>query len=263
MSQPQNGAGFADYHLHTEHSYCCEDITAQRLADFARNWPHPLAITDHSAHFVYGPSVWRDFGSDAAAALMEARRTEARQAVLAYIEKMRSLMNGRALLGTELDVLPDGRPVFPEELLPRLDILVGAVHVLPSIRQSLPHAEVMREWRGQVTALMGLGVHILAHPFRLLMQKQIPVTAEDVEWVVETARHHGAALELNSHYRFPELDRQMVSACLRAGVKVAIGTDAHRWDEVGAFSYHEAVLSECGVTTPEARHKLLYRHEGP
>lgn len=263
MPQPCNGAGFADYHLHTEHSYCCEDITARRLADFLRDWPHPIAITDHSAHFVYGPSVWRDFSGDDAPALLEARRGEAREAVLAYMEKIHSLMDGRVLLGTELDILPDGRPVFPEELLPKLDILVGAVHVLPSIRRSLPHAEVLNEWRGQVTALLGHGVHILAHPFRLLVQKKVPVCAEDVEWVVQAARERGVALELNSHYRFPELDRQMVSACVRSGVRIAIGTDAHRWEEVAAFGYHETVLAECGVTTPEARAKLLYRHARP
>jgi DNA polymerase (family 10) len=181
--------------------------------------------------------------------------------MLRYLHHLRSLDHDSLLIGTELDILPDGRPVFPEDLLGEVDIRVGAVHAMATVRMGLPADKVMAEWRFQNRALIGLGVEILAHPFRYLMTSKIPVADEDVDWIVDQAAAHNVALEVNSHYLFPELDRLMVRECLAKGVRIAIGTDAHRWSEVTDFSYHDRILTECGVTTQAQRNALLFRHD--
>lgn len=250
----------ANYHLHTEYSVCCEDITTERLAAFLPTWPHPFSITDHSAQFTFGQAVWREFHSDEAPAIIAARADETRERVRRYLEHLRSLDGGRVLVGTELDVLPDGRPVFAEDLLPQLDVIVGAVHALAAVRHGEPAREVLAEWRVQCRALLGLGAHIIAHPFRYLVQKQVPVGDEEIDWLVAAARAHGAALEINSHYPCPEFDQRMIHACLKQGVRLAVGTDAHRWAEITDFSYHYEQLAACGVTTRAQRDAVLFHH---
>jgi len=259
MSQSEVVPAFANYHLHTEYSYCCEDISTGRLAEFLPRWPHPVAITDHSMHIVFDPELGWCLGREDAPALLEDCLGRGRERLLHYIEHVRPLASGTVLIGTELDILPDGRPVFPEDLLGEMDIRVGAVHAMATVRTGGPAGEVMEEWRFQNRALMRLGVEILAHPFRYLVSSKIPVVDEDVFWIVDLAAAHGVALELNSHYVLPDLDRLMVRESLAKGVRVAVGTDAHRWSEVTDFTYHDRILTECGVTTEEQRSALLFR----
>ncbi len=261
MSLSEAAPAFANYHLHTEYSYCCEDISTGRLAEFLPQWPHVVAITDHSMHLVFDRELGWCLSREDAPALLEDCRERGRERMLRYLEHVRTLAQDGVLIGTELDILPDGRPVFPEDLLGEIDIRVGAVHAMATVRMRRPADEVMDEWRSQNRALFGLGVEILAHPFRYLMSNKIAVADEDVYWVVEEAAAHGVALEVNSHYVFPELDRLMVRECLAKGVRIAIGTDAHRWNEVTDFSYHDRILSECGVVTEEQRSAVLYRHD--
>lgn len=254
---------FPNYHLHTEHSYCCEDITTERIAEFAASWPYPLAITDHSAHVVFAPDMRGKFDSDLAPLVLTDDQEGARERTLRYLDRIRGCCGDRVLLGTELDVLPDGRPVFPEGLLPDLDVVVGAVHALVSARRGEPAEAIRREWRAQNRALIGAGVHIIGHPFRYLAHRRFPVTEEDVQWIVREARASGVALELNSHYVLRDLDDLMVRACAAEGVAIAIGTDAHRWSEMADFTYHEEVLASHGLNTPESRASLLFDSRPP
>lgn len=259
QSDSDGPPALSNYHAHTEYSACCQDITLARLKEFAAASPCPVAVTDHSMHLVFEPDdPWRLGGADAPE-LVAALLPKARRRIAGYLEKARA-DNGHLLVGVELDVLPDGRPVYDEARLPELDFILGAVHALASVRRKEPAADILAEWRAQNRALMALGAQAIAHPFRYLVQNKVPVSQDDVEWIVAEAASRGVALELNSHYVCRELDEAMVHACLAQGVPIAVGTDAHAWRELADFDYHYSVLAACGITTPQQRARVLFDH---
>lgn len=236
-----------DCHTHTEFSSCAEDVTLAGYAQRARAGAG-FAITDHSAQIYYPPDNRWGFWSEQAYELFAASEEGGRQRIAHYIDTCRAAQCGRMLVGTELDVLPDGRMVFPADLLGTLDLVVGAVHSMPTLRAKRPLAEILAEFRFQVEALAGHGMQALVHPYRLLLAAEVPVDDELIRWTVATAADAGFALEINSHKQFPDHDLTMVRLALEAGVPIAIGTDTHRWSEFGDFSYHERILESAGLS---------------
>lgn len=241
---------FFDCHTHTEFSSCAEDVTLAGYVERARAgaW---FAITDHSAQIYYPPDHRWGFWSDQAYELFEASEQGGRERVARYIAACRAVQCGRMLVGTELDVLPDGRMVFPADLLHELDLVVGAVHSMPTLRHERPLDEVYAEFRFQVEALADHGMDALVHPYRLLLAAEVPVDEELIRWTVALAAERGFALEINSHKQFPEHDLTMVRLAMEAGVPIAIGTDTHRWSEFGDFSYHEEILERAGLSVSD------------
>jgi len=251
---------FTDCHVHSEFSDCGEDVTLQGYADFARTSDMIFAITDHSAHLFYPPDKPWSFWTDQAVPLYEANIEVGRERIERYLGLVRELQCGGMLVGTELDVLPDGRLVFPEDLLSDLEVVVGAVHSLPTLRHGHPLAEVVAEYKLQAQILADAGMDVLAHPFRVMLNEEYPVPDELIEWVVVLARSTGFALEINSHKRFPEEDLAMIRLALEAGVTLATGTDTHRWSEFGDFSYHAEMLTRAGMPS-ERWSRVLWRYQ--
>ncbi|MEA3402615.1 MAG: PHP domain-containing protein [Armatimonadota bacterium] len=240
-----------DCHTHSEFSSCAEDVSLQGYSKRALSTDIAFAVTDHSAHIFYPPGNRWGFWTDDAEALFEAGRPAARQRVLDYIRAARAAQRGRMLVGIELDVLPDGRKVFPEGLLGTLDVVLGAVHSMPTLRHQGRPEEIEAEFRFQVQALAGHGMQVLAHPWRLLLAADVPLSEELLCWTVATARDRGFALEINSHKQYPAEDLRMTRLAAEMGVPLAVGTDTHRWSEFGDFSYHVAILRQAGL--PEER----------
>ncbi len=253
------GFSFTDCHVHSEYSACGEDVTLQGYAELARTSDMVFVITDHSAHLFYPPEKPWAFWTEDAFTLYEANLEAGRERIERYLARVRDLQCGGMLVGTELDVLPDGRPVFPEDLLAGLDVVVGAVHSLPTLRQGRPLTEIVAEYEFQARALVEAGMEILAHPFRVMLAENCPVADELMSWVVELARAEGFALEINSHKQFPDEDLTMTRLASEAGVTIATGTDAHRRSEIGDFSYHAHILEAAGVRA-ERWPEMLWRY---
>ena len=245
---------FIDTHTHSEYSACGEDVTVAGYADIARTTDNIFALTDHSAHLYFPPDRKWGFWSDEADEMFEACREDGPRRVREYLDYVRSLQCGGMLIGVELDIMPDGRIVYDEDMLGGLDVVLGAVHSMPTIRRKRLVAEVEDEFRFQTRRLGEIGVHALVHPFRQLLGSGYEVGEELMRWTVQTAADAGMALEINSHKVFPDHDLAMVRMALEAGVQLSIGTDAHRWAEFGGFSYHRDILDQAGVdedTWPE------------
>jgi histidinol phosphatase-like PHP family hydrolase len=238
---------FFDCHTHTEFSSCAEDVTLQGYVEIAETTSRSFAITDHSAQIFYPPDKRWGFWSEDAVELFEANQESGRERIEHYIRTVRDAQCGGMLVGTELDVLADGRKVFPDGLLDTLDVILGAVHYMPTVRDERPVEEVYEEFRSQVVALAGHGMDVLVHPYRLLLADELPVTEELLDWTVSCALERGFALEINSHKQFPREDVAMVRMALERGVTIAIGTDTHRTEEFGDFTYHEEILREAGL----------------
>ena len=238
---------FFDCHTHTEFSSCAEDVTLEAYVEIAKTSDRCFAITDHSAQIFYPPDQRWGFWTEEATELFEANREEGDERIENYVKTMRSAQCGGMLVGVELDVLPDGRKVFPDDLLDSLDIVGGAVHYMPTLRNSCPVAEVYDEFRAQVEALAGHGIDFLVHPYRLMLADEVPVSDELIAWTVQMALDAGFALEINSHKQSFECDLRMTRAALDAGVPIAVGTDTHRMEEFGDFSYQIEVLEAAGL----------------
>ncbi len=253
---------FCDCHTHTEFSACAEDVTLRGYSEIARTTSLSFAVTDHSAQIFYPPDNRWGFWSDNAVELFESCRDGGRERILDYIAAIRAAQCGGMLVGTELDVLPDGRKVFPEGLLSTLDVVLGAVHAMPTIRHERPLDEVHAEFRFQVEALAGHGMEVLAHPYRLLLGAEVPVSDELLAWSVRFAADAGFALEINSHKQHPDCDVAMTRVAAEAGVPIAIGTDTHRRSEFGDFSYHVDILERAGLP-PASWPRHLWRPAAP
>jgi DNA polymerase (family X) len=148
------------------------------------------------------------------------------------IERLRKRRRGRAphiLIGTEVDILADGKLDYPDEILARLDIVVAAIHSL--FRQNKD------ETTGRLLdALANPHLDILAHPTSRLIGSREPLEM-DCERVLEAAVKSGAALEVNgSMYRL-DLNDSMARAAQEAGVLLAIGSDAHSIAQLDQIRY--------------------------
>ncbi len=236
-----------DCHVHTEFSACAEDVSLAWYAKMAGDIPFSFAITDHSAHIFFPPHNRWGFWSDEAEELFKSCALEGTERCYHYLEVVGAQRRGNMFRGIELDIMPDGRPVFPEERLPDLDMILGSVHALRSVSEGLPQREVEAEFKFQVERFCDLGADVIAHPFRLLASSEYEVPTSLVEWLVETASEHGVALEINSHKVDRERDLVMGRLALEAKVDLAVGTDTHRSQEFGDFSYHRWIAEQLGV----------------
>ncbi|HEV2621818.1 MAG TPA: DNA polymerase/3'-5' exonuclease PolX [Frateuria sp.] len=192
-----------DLHSHTDASDGRADLETMARAAAAAGLAY-LAITDHS----HGLAVTG--GLDRRRLLAQAEA----------IDRFNQTHAGPVLLkGIEVDILEDGRLDLPDDLLGRLDLVVGAVH---------SHFNLSRE--RQTTRLLRAMDHrcfsILAHPTGRLIGERTGY-AVDLERVVRHARERGCFLEANAHPDRLDLDDVHCRLAKAAGVPLAIGSDAH------------------------------------
>ncbi|HTY46329.1 MAG TPA: DNA polymerase/3'-5' exonuclease PolX [Methanomassiliicoccales archaeon] len=125
----------------------------------------------------------------------------------------------RVFLGSECEILEDGKLDYPNGVLKDLDYVIGAVHS----KFNMPKKEMTDRI---ATALSNENLTILAHPTGRKLEQREPY-AVDVEGIMQAAKDNGVCLELDS---FPErLDLNDVH-CRQAkdvGATVVIDSDSH------------------------------------
>jgi DNA polymerase (family X) len=191
-------------HAHTtwsDGSFSVRDM-AERAAVLGFSW---FAVCDHSMVAVYARGL-------------DPARLEQQWAEIDALNASGEVPIP-VLKGIETDILPDGSLDLPEEVLSRLDVVVGSVH--SAMKQS--HA-VMTE--RLVRAVSNPWIHVLGHPTgRLLLGRE--GADFDVERVLDACAEHGTAVELNASPHRLDLDERWLPAAVERGVKVAIDPDAH------------------------------------
>lgn len=126
----------------------------------------------------------------------------------------------RILMGSEVDILPDGSLDYPDEVLRELDFVVASVHSSFSMEEE----KMTRRICG---ALENPNVDALGHPTGRLIAQREPYKV-NIDAVIETARNHDKALEINSSYKRLDLKDTHARKAVEAGVKIMVSTDAHR-----------------------------------
>lgn len=204
-----------DLHCHTTAS----DGTAsvEQMARAAREAGYEyLAITDHSASMGFGSEV-----SD--------------EQLLRQMELVRSTeVDGiQLLIGSEVNILPDGSLDYPDELLAQLDWVVASVHT--SFR--MPRAQMTRRI---IRAIEHPWVDCIGHLSGRKIERRAPYEF-DFEEILEAAVRSGTMFEINASPDRRDLNEVHARAAAAAGVPIVINCDAHR---VGGFE-----VARYGVAT--------------
>ena len=172
-----------ELHAHTTASDGRATLEEMAFAARERGFEY-LAITDHSATHGFGNEVSPD----------QLRK---------QIEKVHALnekLDGIELLaGSEVNILPDGAPDYDDDLLARLDWVIGSVHT---------------SFRMAEKAMTDRIVAAIEHP------------------LIDAIGHPtGRKIESRAPYAF-DMER-VIEAAAQAGVLILVNTDAHSIDDFG------------------------------
>lgn len=199
-----------DFHVHTDWSDGSNTI--QQVVDSARGRGYEfVAITDHSQSMKIAGGL----------------SPEDLRKQLAEVRKADSAASGRlrVLAGTEVDIKSDGSLDFPKPLLKDLDVVVASVHS----RFKMDKDEMTKR---VVAAVESGSMDILGHPTGRLIGERTGYQL-DMQEVFEAARASGVSMEINSFPNRLDLGDINCRTAKEAGVRVAIGTDAHHVDQMG------------------------------
>lgn len=131
----------------------------------------------------------------------------------------------RLLVGTEVDILRDGKLDFPDDLLAELDVVIASIH------QSFTQSEAETTNR-LIGAARNRYVHILGHLTGRLLLEREPYKVNH-HAVIDACAETGTWIELNaSPYRF-DMDWRFWPYAKSKGVKCVINCDAHRFEHAG------------------------------
>jgi DNA polymerase (family 10) len=194
-----------DLHVHSESSDGTSTLEELREAAAARGYDY-LAVTDHAGNL------------KVAGGLSE-------EALLEQVEAI-SRLNARKgskvklLSGSELNIDNQGDLDYDDDVLARLDVCIASIHA--GFKQS----------RSRITGRIVEAMHhpqvkIIGHPTGRLIGQRPPYDV-DMRAVMKAAVETDTALELNSFPDRLDLNDQHLMEAREMGVRIAIGTDAHR-----------------------------------
>ena len=222
----------SDFHMHTIASDGNCDIL--ELAEAAKTWGYEyICITDHSK-------------SSAIANGLSAGKL-AKQ--IKEIRKINEKVKGIAILaGSEVDILANGTLDFDDKLLAELDFVIASVHSgLAGPRQKV----TMRTLK----AMDNPYVNCIGHPTgRLIGQRE--AMDLDIAAVINHAAQTHTALEVNANPWRLDLKDIHCRMAIEAGVKLAIGTDAHSTHGLGLMAYGVATAGRGWATKSDVLNTL-------
>ncbi len=136
------------------------------------------------------------------------------------IDRLNKTLRGFTVLkGTECDILKDGTLDLTEAARKKLDWVGIAVHSHFGLSRAEQTKRILK-------AISQPHVHCLFHPTGRLIGKREGIDL-DLDEVIAAAKKHRVILEINAMPNRMDLNDRWVRAAVRAGVKLAISTDAH------------------------------------
>ncbi len=192
-----------DLHAHTTatdgHNSLAE--MAQAAQDSGLEY---LAITEHSKRLTV------------AHGLDETRLA----AQIEEIDKLNAQLKGFTLLkGIEVDILESGELDLSDDILAKLDLVIGAVHSNFHLSQNKQTERILR-------AMDSPHFTILAHPTGRLLETREAYDV-DMNRIIHQAKQRGCYLELNAQPMRLDLSALHCQMAKAEGVLVSINSDAH------------------------------------
>jgi DNA polymerase (family 10) len=208
-----------DLHCHTTASDGTASIQEMALAALAAGYEY-LAITDHSASFGFGDEVSPD----------RLREQITRIRELSGSDEVGGI---QLLAGSEVNILPDGRLDYGDDLLAELDWVVASVHSSFAMGSAAMTERI-------VGAISNPLVDVIGHLSGRKIERRPPY-AFDFPAVLEAAAASGTLLEINASPDRRDMNDVQARAAAAAGIPIVIDCDSHR---IGGFE-----VARYGVAT--------------
>jgi DNA polymerase (family 10) len=193
-----------DLHAHT--TYSDGRSTVEEMIERAAALGYDyIGLTDHSP-------------SERVARGLDKRRLQQKIKELETVRHQRS-PGPKILLGTEVDILDDGKLDYPNDILAKMDVVMAAVH---SNFNQAPEQMTARLLR----AIDNPYVNIIAHPTSRLIGSRESIQF-DFDRVVSAAKTAGVALEVDGSPWRLDLNDLLAQSVHRARGLLVISSDAH------------------------------------
>jgi len=167
-----------------------------------------IAITDHSKRLAMA------HGLDEKGILRQIKEIDRLNLRLG-----RSQPNFRVLKGIECDILKDGSLDIDDSVLEKLDMVGVSIH-------SHFNLAMAEQTKRLIRAMENKNADIVFHPTARILNRREPISL-DIEAVIAVAKRTGTILEIDAYPDRLDLKDEYVRKCVRAGVKLAIDSDAH------------------------------------
>ena len=192
------------FHNHTRASDGKNTLTEMLVAAQSLGWQY-LGISDHSRSSVQ------------ARGLSEERLQEQ----IKNIQTINQSKNYSCWIfsGSEVDILPDGRLDFPNELLQQLDYTVASVH-------SAFQQDKEQMTRRIIKAIENPFVTMIGHLTGRILLKREPY-ALNIEKVLDAAVANHTIIEINAHPKRLDMDWRYWIKAREKGIITSINPDAH------------------------------------
>lgn len=141
------------------------------------------------------------------------------------IKKLNKKSNKIQLLcGSEVDISSEGKLDYPDDILKEFDLVIAAIHT--GFKQSKKQLT-----KRIVSACKNKYVNIIAHPTGRLWGVR---EAYEIDWeeVIKACRDYHVALEINAYPQRLDTDDIHALQAKKAGVKLSLGTDSHRIEQM-------------------------------
>jgi len=191
--------------LHTHSRYSDGNNSIKELASFAKDFGYSyIGITDHSSSAAYANGL---------------KENELKKQIDEIDALNENSDDFRILKGTESDILPDGSLDFREDILDKLDFVIGAIH----------SGFTKNVTKRMEKALENPYLTILAHPTGRLISSRVGYEV-DLDRVMDKAKEEKKILEINAYYDRLDLNELNAREANEKGIKLCISTDAHNFD---------------------------------
>ncbi|MBO8127987.1 MAG: DNA polymerase/3'-5' exonuclease PolX [Peptococcaceae bacterium] len=156
----------------------------------------------------------------------------------------------KLLCGTEVDILPDGRLDYPDNILAELDFVIAAVHSAFKQDRTAMTERLVKAARHPL-------VHSIAHPTGRLFGEREAYDV-DIDRIIETCSRHGTALEINAYPKRLDLDGPSCRLARKKGVRLTIGSDAHLVHQMNYLSLGVAAARRGWLIATDVLNTLSY-----
>lgn len=183
-----------------------------------------LAISDHSVSNKYGD------GLDSSRIIEK----------INYMRQISRDIKGISVLtGSEVDIAGAGKLDYSDDILSKLDFVIGAMHSNYLNKEGDNTARV-------IGAIENKYVDAIAHPTGVLFATRAPYQM-DVDLVMENALKNKKALEINSYLLRLDLDEARARQFKSMGGKIIINTDSHRYNNLAMMKLGVEVARRAGL----------------
>lgn len=207
----------SDLHLHSRWSDGKLDLKDIAIAA-AENGLKLIALTDHTISAPTSDPTHR----------LSIKQIPARNT---SIQKIQKEMEGKLIIlnGIEVDILPDGKLDFPDEVLAQFDLVIASIH----LEMNQPADQITQRL---LLAIRNPLVDIIGHP----SGRELPDSlGAELDWeaIFRAAKENGTVLEVNSNPLHLDLDDIRARRAAEFGVLLSVNSDAHTLQAMGNLKY--------------------------